>query len=63
MFAPPAISFKGSGFYSTDAKTKRKEAASGTDGKTGSSEKPKDGAKPADKPAEKKGSAATESSS
>lgn len=61
VFAPPAIAFKGSGFYATDHGKKSKQPASGkkdsgessSDGK-GSSEKGGSGESKSDKPAEKK---------
>jgi putative FmdB family regulatory protein len=66
VFAPPAIAFKGSGFYATDHGKKSKQPASGkkdsgesgSEGK-GSSEKGGSGGesksdKPAEKPGEKK---------
>jgi putative FmdB family regulatory protein len=65
VFAPPAISFKGSGFYSTDhAKRTAKEAPAAkdsNDSKGGSSDKQKDGAR-ADRPAEKKKESASKES-
>jgi putative FmdB family regulatory protein len=60
VFAPPAISFKGSGFYSTDhgSKSKRSGEAKG-DGersgeKTGQGSEERSGEKSGDKPRDKK---------
>jgi putative FmdB family regulatory protein len=54
VFAAPAISFKGSGFYSTDHGKKAKRSSE----TTGDGEKPgeKTGEKPRDEPRETKGS-------
>jgi putative FmdB family regulatory protein len=60
VFAPPAISFKGSGFYSTDRRTKSKTAseksgekpaasAESSDPKGGEKNDKKDTSKPAEK--------------
>ena len=50
VFAPPAISFKGSGFYATDGRKKSKAASEKA------SEKPADAAAKTEKPAETTGS-------
>jgi putative FmdB family regulatory protein len=58
VFHPVPVFFKGSGFYSTDYGRKRRKVESGGEG---DGAKPADGAKQADKPAEKKSSKAAES--
>jgi putative FmdB family regulatory protein len=67
VFAPPAISFKGSGFYATDhgKKAKKKSEASkesGDDTKKGSGGDSKDGAPASSKGAPSKGSETPSSS-
>ena len=64
LFSPVGIVFKGSGFYSTDAKTGSKSSGSSDkndSGKTDSKTDSKSETKP-DKPAAKKESSATEKS-
>lgn len=64
LFSPVGIVFKGSGFYSTDAKTGSKSSGSSDkseSGKTDKKSEPKTEAKP-EKPAAKKESTATEKS-
>ena len=56
LLSPPAVQFKGSGWYVTDYGRKSES------GKTGSSDSGKDGAKPADKSDSKKTESKTESS-
>ena len=58
VFAPPAISFKGSGFYATDHGKKSKAAAESSDGETKSAEK-KTGDKKAEVAASADGSRAS----
>jgi len=43
VFAPPAISFKGSGFYATDHRKKSKAAAGSKDGSKADGEKKAEG--------------------
>jgi putative FmdB family regulatory protein len=66
VFAPPAISFKGSGFYATDhgKKAKKSEATkeSGDDSKKGSGGDSKDAAPTSSKGASSKGSETPSSS-
>jgi putative FmdB family regulatory protein len=55
VFAPPAISFKGSGFYATDHGKKAKTGADSNDAKSGSgSSDSKSGQKTGEKTGEKK---------
>jgi putative FmdB family regulatory protein len=56
VFAPPAISFKGSGFYATDHGKKSKTSAEKTDEKSGekSGEKPAASSESSDSTSEKK---------
>ena len=65
LFSPVGIVFKGSGFYSTDAKTGSKAGSSGDkggdSGKSGAKTETKSETK-SDKPAAKKESTATEKS-
>jgi putative FmdB family regulatory protein len=57
VFAPPAIAFKGSGFYATDSRSAsredatagKRESASETAAKDGSKDRPKDGKESAPK--------------
>jgi putative FmdB family regulatory protein len=67
VFAPPAISFKGSGFYATDhgKKAKRTEVKTGADRSTGTDgEGPStDGSKGGSKDAPKEKTATSEASS
>jgi putative FmdB family regulatory protein len=58
VFAPPAISFKGSGFYSTDhgQKSKRSGEAKGDGERTGEKSGEKSGQKTGEKSGEKSGS-------
>jgi putative FmdB family regulatory protein len=64
VFAPPAISFKGSGFYATDhgKKAKRSEVKTGADAKTDGDGSSADGSK-SSKDAPTKGSKGTSESS
>ena len=57
VFAPPAISFKGSGFYSTDhgQKSKRSGEAKGDGERSGEKSGEKSGQKTGEKPREKSG--------
>ena len=61
VFTAPAISFKGSGFYATDSRSKGKEPAAKTTDKkeAGGDSKPSDGGP--SKPAEKTSSPSSES--
>ena len=55
VFAPPAISFKGSGFYATDHRTKSKTSAEkGAERPEKGAERPEKGAERPEKGAEKK---------
>lgn len=56
VFAPPAISFKGSGFYATDHGKKSRAAADARGDGRGDKGEGKPGEKPGQKPGEKKGS-------
>jgi putative FmdB family regulatory protein len=57
VFAPPAIAFKGSGFYATDHGKKAKKPAEKKPSETKTSDKPAE--KPASKPAETKASSSS----
>ena len=65
VFAPPAISFKGSGFYATDHREKTKSAADSksTDGKDGTKKKdpPKESTSSSGSTGDSKGDSSTSS--
>jgi putative FmdB family regulatory protein len=63
VFAPPAIAFKGSGFYATDHGKKAKDSTKNADGSTGETKDAKDAKKAPAKPEKSETSSGSSSGS